>query len=135
MQNVMPPGRYRLTQKSYMPPEPGKMAAVLDEGAEVLYARKPGPHMVPLDEQAKINAGVIQIAQQVEKPPQPDEAPRAATTKQADPERESVDIPADWRDLSWPARKSLASKLTSEPVRSGSDAEAAILAEIERRKA
>lgn len=55
----MPPGRYRLTQKSYLPPAPGKMSAVIEAGAEILYARKPGPHMEPLDEQAKINAGLI----------------------------------------------------------------------------
>lgn len=36
------------------------------------------------------------------------------------------DIPADWRDLPWPALRSIASKLSSEPVRNRADAVKAI---------
>lgn len=116
----MPPGRYRLTQKSYIAPEPGKMSVVLEEGAEIVYARKPASHMEPLDEQARINAGLVKVRTA---PP-----PVAASDG-------AIEIPDDWRALPWPSRKSLASKLTSDPIMSGADAEAAILAEIARRKA
>lgn len=47
----------------------------------------------------------------------------------------AVEIPADWRSLSWPQRRSLASKLTDEPISNGDVAERVIAAEIERRNA
>ena len=49
--------------------------------------------------------------------------------------REDVEIPANWQDMTWPEKRSLASKLTDDPVRNGADADAAIELEIERRKA
>lgn len=43
-------------------------------------------------------------------------------------------IPDDWRELPWPALKSLASKLSDEKIKSKDDAVAAIELEIESRK-
>lgn len=37
-----------------------------------------------------------------------------------------TDIPADWRDLPWPALRSVASKVSSEPIRNRADAVKAI---------
>lgn len=42
-------------------------------------------------------------------------------------------IPEGWRDLPWPALRSLAAKVSDETVRSKDDAVAAIEIEIERR--
>lgn len=44
-------------------------------------------------------------------------------------------IPSDWRDLGWPALKSLAAKVSSETIKNKPDAIAAIELEIESRKA
>lgn len=46
---------------------------------------------------------------------------------------DAVEIPDGWRELSWPARRSLASMLTDTPIVSGEDAERAILAELAHR--
>lgn len=46
---------------------------------------------------------------------------------------DAVEIPDGWRDLSWPARRSLALMLTDSPIVTGEDAERAILAELARR--
>ncbi len=46
---------------------------------------------------------------------------------------DAIEIPEGWRELSWPARRSLASMLTDTPIVSGEDAEQAILAELARR--
>lgn len=126
---TLPPGRYRLTLKSYIAPAPGEFPAILDAGTEIVYAGVPGEHMEPLDHQAKINAGLVA--------PEPI-APIVAVAPAVpplgpEPDAGDVEIPAGWRDLSWPARKSLASKLTTAPVMSGEDAERAILAELARR--
>lgn len=48
-------GRYRLLRKSYLPRRPGEMCEVLDEGAEVLFDGRPGPHLDPLDDVARQN--------------------------------------------------------------------------------
>lgn len=45
----------------------------------------------------------------------------------------SVDIPDDWKSLKWFALRSLASKVSSEPVKTHEDAVAAIEAELARR--
>lgn len=42
-------------------------------------------------------------------------------------------IPGDWRDLPWPALKSLAASVSDEKIKSKTDAVAAIEIEIERR--
>lgn len=42
-------------------------------------------------------------------------------------------IPADWRGLDWPELRSLAAKVSDEPIISKADAEAAIEAELARR--
>jgi hypothetical protein len=42
-------------------------------------------------------------------------------------------IPADWRDLDWPELRSLASKVSEEPIKTKEDAVDAIEAELERR--
>lgn len=46
-----------------------------------------------------------------------------------------ADIPDDWRELAWPALKSLASKVSDETIKNKDDAVAAIELEVERRKA
>lgn len=48
-------------------------------------------------------------------------------------ERLKVEIPANWKDLSWQERRSLASKLSDDPVSNGEEANAAIEAELKRR--
>lgn len=48
--------------------------------------------------------------------------------------RGDVVIPDDWKELKWQDKRSLASKLTDDAVHNGSDADAAIELEIERRK-
>ena len=64
----------------------------------------------------------------------PELSGRAASEMPAGVEpRDAVEIPDGWRDLSWPARRSLASTLTESPIVSGDDAEEAILAELARR--
>lgn len=50
---VVTPGRYRLTAKAHLPKHPGGEPELLDEGAEVTFAGRPGPHMEPLDEAAR----------------------------------------------------------------------------------
>ncbi len=42
-------------------------------------------------------------------------------------------IPDDWRELSWPALKSLAAAVSDEKIKSKEDAVAAIEIELERR--
>ena len=46
---------------------------------------------------------------------------------------ENVIIPDTWRDLSWPELRSLASRLTTNPVTNKTDAVSAIEAELARR--
>jgi hypothetical protein len=48
-------------------------------------------------------------------------------------ERSKVEIPANWRDLTWQERRSLASKLSDDPISNGEEANAAIDAELKRR--
>lgn len=48
-----PVGRYRLTQRSYVPRVPGAMCEVLDEGAEISFDGAPGAHMEPVDDDAR----------------------------------------------------------------------------------
>lgn len=43
-------------------------------------------------------------------------------------------IPDSWRNLAWPALKSLASKVSDEKINSKDDAIAAVEIEIERRR-
>lgn len=44
-----------------------------------------------------------------------------------------VGIPDDWRSLSWQIRRSIASKISTTPIRNADEADAAIAAELERR--
>lgn len=45
--------RYRLLQAAYIQPHPSQtMPLLLQEGAEIVYAGLPGPHMQPMNEQA-----------------------------------------------------------------------------------
>jgi hypothetical protein len=60
-------------------------------------------------------------------------SPATAEVPGSDQTDGEVDIPEGWRSLSWPARKSLASRLTDAPIVNGEDAEQAILAELARR--
>ncbi|HEX5933587.1 MAG TPA: hypothetical protein VFY63_05440 [Pseudorhizobium sp.] len=48
-------------------------------------------------------------------------------------ERSKVEIPANWKDLTWQERRSLASKLSDDAVSNGEEANAAIEAELKRR--
>jgi len=50
-------------------------------------------------------------------------------------ERGAVEIPEGWRDLSWPALRSLASKVSDVPVLNKAIAAEAIAAELARREA
>lgn len=50
---VWPVGRYTLLEKSYIAKNPGGPHEVLDAGAVVVWAGKPGPHMQPMDDGAK----------------------------------------------------------------------------------
>ncbi len=45
-----------------------------------------------------------------------------------------IPIPEGWRDLSWPALKSLAASVSDEKIKTKEDAEAAIDLELERRE-
>ncbi|PYE89588.1 hypothetical protein [Phyllobacterium leguminum] len=45
-----------------------------------------------------------------------------------------VDIPDNWRDLTWQERRSIASKVSDFPIKNGGDADAAIELELERRE-
>lgn len=51
----------------------------------------------------------------------------------ADPPAHTVDIPPGWRDLGWPELKSLAAKLSAEPIKNRPQAFAAVEAEAARR--
>lgn len=68
------------------------------------------------------------------------EAAQEAPAKAPDPVRTDpasdapVDIPADWQNLPWPQRKSLASKLTKEPINNGETADRVIAAEVAKRE-
>jgi hypothetical protein len=67
--------------------------------------------------------------------PKPDKPKRTASSpapETADT-RAAVEIPDDWQSLGWAERRSLASKLTDDPVRNGEEANAAIEAELARR--
>lgn len=46
----------------------------------------------------------------------------------------TIAIPDNWKSLPWPERRSLASSLTDDPIRNGEDADAAIEAELQRRR-
>lgn len=50
-----------------------------------------------------------------------------------DGDTKQVAIPANWKELSWQERRSLASKLSDKPISNGEEANAAIEAEIKRR--
>lgn len=47
--------------------------------------------------------------------------------------RAAVVIPADWATISWPTRLQIAAQLTTDKVKNGADAAAAIEAELARR--
>jgi hypothetical protein len=55
------------------------------------------------------------------------------STVETKEERAAVVIPDDWRGLAWPALKSLASKLSDEPIRDKDDAVKAVEAEVAAR--
>lgn len=54
-ETTWPAGRYRLLRKAYVPRVPGEICELLDEGAEIRFDGKPGPHMEPLDDVARAN--------------------------------------------------------------------------------
>ena len=45
-----------------------------------------------------------------------------------------VDIPADWQALKWQQKRSLASRLTEEPINNGETADRVIAAEVAKRE-
>jgi hypothetical protein len=53
--SVWPQAKYRLTQESYIGRIPGARHERLGEGAEIVWDGMPGPHMEPLDDQARAN--------------------------------------------------------------------------------
>lgn len=52
---------------------------------------------------------------------------------QTDPAQTLVSIPDNWRDMPWPAMKSLAAKVSDEKINSKDDALAAIELELDKR--
>lgn len=56
-------------------------------------------------------------------------------TPETDATRATVEIPGNWRDLSWQDRRSLASKFSPDPIHNGEEANAAIEAELAKRAA
>lgn len=50
-----PAGRYRLTEKASIGRVPGAEAELLNAGDEVVWNFLPGPHMEPIDAQARAN--------------------------------------------------------------------------------
>lgn len=48
-------------------------------------------------------------------------------------ERSKVEIPGDWQSLTWQERRSIASKVSDNPISNGEEANAAIEAELKRR--
>lgn len=52
---------------------------------------------------------------------------------ETDATRAAVAIPEGWRDLSWQERRSIASKVSDDPISNGEEANAAIEAELKRR--
>lgn len=59
-------------------------------------------------------------------------ATTSRTTETAET-RAAVAIPDNWKDLSWQERRSIASKLSDEPIANGEQANAAIEAELAKR--
>lgn len=57
------------------------------------------------------------------------------STVETKEERAAIVIPDDWRALAWPALKSLASKLSDQPIRDKEDAVKAVEAEVAARAA
>ena len=81
---------------------------------------------------ARLFESAAEVARPATSPPELSRRSASEMPAAADP-RDATEIPDDWRDLSWPARRSLASTLTHSPIISGEDAEEAILAELSRR--
>jgi hypothetical protein len=87
---------------------------------------QPGRNWEPLDDEARAavekyrgqNAEVIEIADRID--------PRLA-------DKATVDIPADWRELSGPKRRGLAKRLGAQANVKEADANSFIEAELERR--
>lgn len=52
----------------------------------------------------------------------------------ADAEPDPIQIPDGWRELAWPALKSLAASVSDERIKTKDDAEAAVELELERRE-
>ena len=63
---------------------------------------------------------------------QPVDGNRNAGTGESD-ERSNIEIPANWKDLTWQERRSLTSKVSDDPISNGEVANAAIEAELKRR--
>ena len=81
---------------------------------------------------ARLFESAAEVALPATSPPELSRRSASELPSGADP-RDAAEIPDDWRDLSWPARRSLASTLTEGPIVSGDDAEQAILGELARR--
>lgn len=52
---LWPVGHYRLLEKAEIPLAPGQMRQIVDAGVDIRWDGIPGPHMEPLDDQARIN--------------------------------------------------------------------------------
>ena len=50
------PAQYKLRQRAYIAPSPGAPARMQEAGTVITYDGRPGPHMEPLDENAKAAA-------------------------------------------------------------------------------
>lgn len=88
---------------------------------------------------AQANEGGIGVAASNSGPEDQDKrvqaSPDAGSTEKSDDEVSKVEIPDNWNTLGWPQRRSLALKVArGAKVDNGDDADAAIKAELERRK-
>lgn len=64
---------------------------------------------------------------------QPVGSATASRTAQTGEPRAAVSIPDNWKELTWQERRSMASKLSDDPISNGEEANAAIEAELKRR--
>jgi hypothetical protein len=64
---------------------------------------------------------------------QPGGGGASTRTTETDGTHTAVPIPDNWRELTWQERRSLASKLSDDPISNGEEANAAIEAELKRR--
>ncbi|WP_374900903.1 hypothetical protein [Brucella endophytica] len=106
---------------------PTRKLRQLFEGHRIKFADvdKPGHGERSMLEPRLVQPMAVPAAEPVNMPPV-----HAGTVTENQP----VDIPSNWRDLTWQERRSIASKISDFPIKNGGDADAAIELELERRE-